>query len=136
MRRELTEEEIEAMLDRAYDPDRPRPDNGPAAVSATYDEERQRVMVEFENGCLFGFPASLVRGTEGAPAPLLSRVEILPSGLAVAWREINASADIRGLMLTAFRAHAWAGRYLGTATSPAKAAAARENGKKGGRPRK
>lgn len=133
MRRELTQEEIEAILDRAYS--RPRPDNGPAAVAALYDPVRQRVVVEFENGCLFGCPVDLVPGTEGAPPELLARVDIL-GGRKLAWHEINASADIRGLMLKAFRAQAWAGRYLGATTSEAKAAAARENGKKGGRPRK
>jgi hypothetical protein len=134
MRRDLTDEEIQAILDDAYS--RPAPDFGPSAVQVHYDAERQRVMVEYDNGCLFGFPVNLVRDTEGAPAELLSHVEILSLGRAVGWRNINASVDLNGVMMHAFRAKSWAGRYLGAVSSPAKAEAARRNGRKGGRPRK
>jgi hypothetical protein len=130
----LTEEQFQAMLDEAYS--RPRPDNGPSAVQASYDAERQRVVVEYDNGCLFGFPVNLVRDTEGASPDQLAQVEILSLGRAVGWRNINASVDLNGVMMHAFRAKSWAGRFLGSFTSPAKSEAARRNGRKGGRPRK
>ena len=134
MPRDLTDEEIQAILDEADS--RPPPDYGPRAVKVHYDAENQRVVVEYDNGCLFGFPVSLVRDTEGAPAMLLEKVEILSAGRAVGWRNINASVSLNGVMMHAFRAHAWAAAYLGASTSPAKAEAARRNGRKGGRPRK
>lgn len=134
-RRDLTEEEIEAILDRAYDPDRPRLDHGPRAVQTSYDEERGRVMVEFDNGCLLGFPVDLTPARD-VPPEKLPEVEVMFGGTAVGWPRLGVGAHLMTVMLRAFRARAWAGRYLGSATSEAKSEAARRNGRKGGRPRK
>jgi hypothetical protein len=92
-------------------------------------------MVEFDNGCLLGFPVDLTHARD-APGEVLLRVQLMFGGTAVGWPEIGMGADLMSTMLRAFRAKAWAGRYLGTATSEAKAEAARRNGRKGGRPRK
>ena len=135
-KRDLTEEEIQAILERAYDPDRPRLDHGPRAIQASYDEERGRVMVEFDNGCLLGFPVDLVTYARGAPPEMLSGVQVMFGGTTVGWPDLGACINLMGMMLRAFRAKAWAGRYLGAATSEAKAEAARRNGRKGGRSRK
>lgn len=132
--RDLTEEEIEAILQ--YSESLPQLDHGPRAVQASYDAERDRVMVEFDNGCLMGFPVDLVRFAKGASPERLAEVEVMFGGTAVGWPNLGAGINPMGLMLRAFRAHAWAGRHLGTVTSEAKTQAARRNGRKGGRPRK
>lgn len=134
-RRDLTEEEIEAILDRAYDPDRPRPDNGPLAVRTWYDVEHGRVMAEFDNGCLLGFPVGITDARD-VPPEKLPEVELMFGGKAVGWPRLGVAAHLMTTLLRAFRARAWAGRFLGAATSEAKAEAARRNGLKGGRPRK
>lgn len=132
----LTEEQVQAQLDAAYGPRARRPDEGPRAIQASYDPVTWRVLVEFENGCLFAFPVSLVPDTEGAPPELLAEVEVQALGEAVGWETLNTDVDVRGLMLETFRIRAWAAQYLGSLTSDAKAEAARRNGRKGGRPRK
>jgi hypothetical protein len=134
-RRDLTEEEIEAILDRAYDPDRPRPDKGPLAVRTWYDVDRGLVMVEFDNGCLLGFPLDSTPARD-VPPERRPEVELMLCGEAVGWLKLGVGVHLMDLLARAFRARAWAGRYLGAATSEAKAEAARRNGLKGGRPRK
>ncbi|HEX2210449.1 MAG TPA: DUF2442 domain-containing protein, partial [Longimicrobium sp.] len=93
-------------------------------------------LVEFSNGCVFGFPAWMVPGTSQATSAELERIQLEPFGEAVIWEDLNTDTNVLGLMLEALHVKTWAAKYLGAATSPAKAAAARENGKKGGRPRK
>lgn len=107
----------------------------PEPVSARYDRETHRVMVEMNNGCVFGFPVWMVPGT-GQATPEELENPVIMSDEAVGWEELNADTHVLGLMLRVFNVKAWAGRWLGSLTSPAKAEAARENGKKGGRPRK
>jgi hypothetical protein len=108
----------------------------PRAVRAWYDEAARVMMVEMKNGCRFGFPPRLVHGLQYGTPTQLSAVEVWENGEVLHWEELDADADLNGLMLHAFNVKAWAARYLGSATSEAKARAARENGKKGGRPRK
>lgn len=137
MSRMLTEEEVQRQLDAAYNDRRPRvPEPGPRAVSAAYEPRTRRVFLELKNGCLFGFPVDMVPCTENATPEQLAQVQVCEDGEAIVWEELNTDSDVGGLVVEAFEFQAWAARYLGSRTSPQKAAAARENGKKGGRPRK
>lgn len=108
----------------------------PRAARAWYDEAARVMMVEMTNGCRFGFPPHLVHGLDSGTPAQLGAVEVWEDGEVLHWEELDADADLNGLMLHAFNVRAWAARYLGSATSEAKARAARENGRKGGRPRK
>lgn len=107
----------------------------PEPVSARYDRETQRVLVELNNGCVFGFPVWMIPGTSRATPEELENPVIL-SDEAVGWEELNADIHVLGLMVEVLNVKALAAKWLGSLTSPAKAEAARENGKKGGRPRK
>ena len=107
----------------------------PEPVSARYDRETHRVLVELNNGCVFGFPAWMIAGTSQATPEELENPVILDDE-AVGWEELNADIHVVGLMVDVLNVKALAAKWLGSATSPAKAEAARENGKKGGRPRK
>ena len=108
----------------------------PRAVSARFDAPTGRVLVELNNGCVFGFPAWMVPGTSRATPQELEKVSVQAHGEAVAFEELNADTNVNGLILEVLHVRDWAAKYLGSVTSPAKSAAARENGKKGGRPRK
>jgi len=108
----------------------------PRAASVSYDAGRGIVLVEMTNGFVFGFAPARAPGLAGATAKQLSAARISPSGDGLHWDDLDAHLSLGGLVETAFNLREWAPRYLGQMKSEAKARAARENGLKGGRPRK
>lgn len=113
---------------------------GPRAVSAHYEPATGRVAVELANGCAYSFPANLVQDLQGASQEDLAGVEVDGMGLNLHWPALDADLLVPALVSGTFGTRAWMVRELarvaGQATSPAKAAAARANGAKGGRPHK
>ncbi|KGJ08976.1 DUF2442 domain-containing protein [Paracoccus versutus] len=129
---DLTDAAIDAALERG----RMARANEPRAAAARYDRASGRVIVDLENGCTFAFPPRLAQGLEGATDDQLAAVEILGRGYGLHWEELDADLSLPGLMAGIFGTKAWMARRAGQTTSAAKAAAARANGAKGGRPRK
>ena len=111
----------------------------PRATAARYDAASGRVVVELTNGCTFAFPARALQGLANARDEDLAQVEVLGAGYGLQWEALDADFTVPGLLMGLFGTRAWMAREqarrAGAATSPAKSAAARENGKKGGRPR-
>ena len=108
----------------------------PRALSARFDATTQRVVVELANGCAFVFPPQAAQGLETATAAQLSQVEVLGSGVGLHWETLDVDLSVPALLAGLFGTKAWLARQAGQTRSPAKAAAARANGQKGGRPRK
>jgi hypothetical protein len=113
---------------------------GPRAHAARFDRARGRIVIELTNGCIFAVPAHAVQGLRGATPAQLARIEILGAGYGLHWEDIDVDHSVPGLLMGAFGTRKWMAQELarraGRATSARKAAAARRNGKKGGRPRK
>ena len=129
---ELTDAQIDAALERG----RTARLHEPRAAAARYDRRSGRVVVELTNGCTFAFPPQLAQGLEAATEEQLSQVEILGVGSGLHWEALDADLSIPGLLAGLFGTKAYLAQQAGRATSPAKAAAARANGAKGGRPRR
>lgn len=108
----------------------------PHARSARYDRKSGRIIVELTNGCTFAFPARLAQGLEAATDDELAEVEVLGLGYGLHWESLNEDHAIPALLAGIFGTRRYMAQRAGRATSPAKAAAARANGAKGGRPRK
>jgi len=129
---ELTDAAIDAALERGrlLDAKEPR------AARASFESRTGRVTVDLTNGCAFSFPARLVQGLETASDQDLAAVEILPQGRGLHWEGMDVDVSLHGLLNGIFGTRTYMARHAGKTTSPAKAAAARANGTKGGRPRK
>nr|WP_294507517.1 DUF2442 domain-containing protein [uncultured Rhodopila sp.] len=114
--------------------------SGPHAVAARYDRRVSRIMVSLSNGLELAFPPHLAEGLANAKPADLAIIEITPAGLGLHWPRLNADLYLPALLEGVFGSPRWMagllGRSGGTARSAAKVAAARENGRKGGRPRK
>jgi len=78
----------------------------------------------------------LAQGLEGATEDQLAGVEVLGAGSGLHWEALDVDLSVPALLAGLFGTRAHMARRGGQATSPAKAAAARANGAKGGRPRK
>ena len=110
------------------------------AVEARYDRGRGRIVVRLDNGLELAFPPALAEGLDkGSPAEL-SEIEISPTGLGLHWPKLDADLYLPGLLNGVFGSPRWMaslmGRLGGQTRTSAKASAARENGRRGGRPRK
>jgi hypothetical protein len=129
---ELTDAQLDAAIERG----RTARLIEPRARAARYDGRLGRVIVELTNGCTFAFPPRLAQGLEEATDEQLAEIKILGAGYGLHWEALDADLSIPGLLAGLFGTKAYMARQAGQATSPAKAAAARANGAKGGRPRR
>ena len=131
---------MKSQIDRALARGQQRLLTEPQASSARYDRRTGRVRVELTNGCSFIFPARALQGMAGASDAELARIEIMGIGYGLHWPALDADFTVPGLLMGVFGTRAWMAselaRRAGQSTSPAKSAAARTNGRKGGRPRK
>jgi hypothetical protein len=108
----------------------------PRAAGARYDRRLRRIVVDLTNGCSFSFPPRLAEGLETGSASQLAAVEIVSDGYGLHWDALDADLSVPGLLAGILGTRAYMARQAGQTPSPAKAAAARANGAKGGRPRK
>ena len=129
---ELSDTQIDAALERG----RAARLHEPRASAARYDRQLGRVVVELTNGCTFTFPPGLAQGLQTATEDQLAQVEILGAGYGLHWEALDADLSMPSLLSGLFGTRAFMAQHAGRTTSPAKAAAARTNGAKGGRPRK
>jgi len=110
------------------------------AVAAHFDQATGRVVIDLANGCAYAFPACLVQDLQNAKADDLCGVEIDGLGFNLHWPALDVDLYVPALVAGIFGTREWMrgelARTAGQARSPAKAAAARSNGAKGGRPRK
>ncbi|MCV9964163.1 DUF2442 domain-containing protein [Pararhizobium sp. BT-229] len=130
---EITDAEYAAATERgeAARTSRPTP------TSVHYDKTSGRIIVEFDNGAAFAFPARLLQGLEQTSDDDLADVE-LAGGTGVHWPRLDADFTISGLMMGVFGSKSFmdARKKGGQSRSPGKTAASRANGAKGGRPPK
>ena len=114
--------------------------DGTLARMARYDPEKAQLQITLTNGTSVFIPAHLIEGLRDAPPAVRGRVEVAGIGYGLHWPDLDLDLSIPGLLSDLFGTRRWLdesrARTAGRSRSPAKSAAARSNGAKGGRPRK
>jgi hypothetical protein len=97
-------------------------------------------VVDLSNGAALAFPPAAAQGLERATPADLADIEITPEGLGLHFPAIDADLYVPALAAGITGSERWMaarfGAEGGKSRSPAKVAASRENGRRGGRPRK
>jgi Protein of unknown function (DUF2442) len=137
--KELTEDNLQEQIAQAKAAWKQAEAREPRAESVQYDRSENLIVIKLKNGAIFSFPPQLAQGLENASPEQLADVWMPPSGSSLHWDNLDVDFGIPELIAGIFGTKSWMaelGRKGGKATSSSKSAAARKNGKKGGRPKK
>lgn len=110
----------------------------PRPLSARYDRRSKKIVVALDTGIDIAFRPEDAQGLAGASPEDLAAVTV--SRLGLHWDRLDADLSIAGILAGRLGSARWMASLMGSkggrARSPAKAAAARANGQKGGRPKR
>lgn len=118
---------------------RVRAEDPSAVIDARYDSDADAIDLRFSSGGSMSIPRKIVPGLERAAESKIESIVVSPAGDALSWPLLDVDVYVPGLIERAFGTRLFAastGRRGGRRRSTAKAAAAKANGAKGGRPRK
>jgi hypothetical protein len=108
-------------------------------VAAEYVAGRDVVTLTFRSGGSMTIPRQLIPNLGNVPVSSLRRLTVSAAGDALSWPSLDVDVYVPGLIARTFGTRLFAaatGRQGGRRRSKGKAAAAKANGAKGGRPRK
>jgi hypothetical protein len=108
------------------------------ASTVVYRPKEHALQMRLTNGAAITLPLELIPNLRRASPQDIRAVEILGQGVGLHWESLDLDISVPGLLSSVFAGPEWLaelGRIGGRKSSAAKAAAARRNGRKGGRPR-
>ena len=129
---DLTDAEIDAAIKRG----KAAAAQEPRAITASYDLRTDELIIKLSSGATALIPSRLIEGLAGARAADIAAVAVSPGGHGLHWAALDIDVTVPGLVAEVFGTRSYMAKQAGLSRSKAKATAARENGKKGGRPRK
>ena len=108
-------------------------------LRAEYERKPDLVSLYLNDGIRVSIPRTKLQGLERAEPAKVAEIEVLGHGTGLHWPLLDVDHYVPGLLNRVFGTSRWMaelGRRGGSANTKAKAAAARANGKKGGRPKR
>ena len=135
----MANDELDIHIEKAREVGRKELETEPTATRSWFDVERRLVFVELTTGVHVGFPVDNLQVISQATNEEIAAVELSPLGTGLWWENLDAHFTIAGLVAGIFGTKRWMselGRKGGSVKSEVKAQSSRENGKRGGRPRK
>jgi hypothetical protein len=128
VKHEVTAEEFEAAGRRG------KAEMAAGASAASYDRRRDAIVLTMRSGAVAMIPRSLIPLVAQAKPRAAADVELTPMGTGLRFPTLDADFAVQGLIRRCFGVNE-GNRIAGATKSPARAAASRTNGRKGGRPR-
>lgn len=133
-------EPLETMLDHAKIAGDAVLSDGALARAARYDRSTGQLSITLVNGASVVIPVHLIEGLRDTPEAARETVEVGGIGYGLHWPDIDLDLSVPALLAGVFGTRRWVDTqragHAGKASSAAKSLAARQNGAKGGRPRK
>lgn len=156
----LSDAEFKTKMDRLRQQQAEREKFEPLIAKAWFDQAQRKIRIVLTNGIELSIPPAFLQEICELSDLELSQIEVGPGGYNIRWDEAGMGAEISNLLAGRFGSRKWMeklhaelgvpmglwpdseparsawGKTGARMTSKAKAAASRENGKKGGRPKK
>ena len=132
------DKELRANFARASRAGRRAANTEPRAARVVYRAQKHALRIELTNGASITLPVNLIQDLRRVPPRDVRAVETLGRGGGLHWERLDLDLSVPALLSSVFAGPGWLaelGRVGGRKSSAAKAAAARKNGRKGGRPR-
>ena len=127
-----TDEQIDAAIAAS------RVDPIITAVEASYDEGSDKIVICLSDDAELRLPRKKLQFLSEADSKQLSQIQIEAAGTILHWPDLDVDHYVPGLLQGIFGTRRYMqeiGRVGGSKKSAAKTMAARENAKKGGRPK-
>lgn len=134
---EWVKQELRSNFARASRAGRRAAKTEPRAARAAYRAMDKALLIELTNGATITLPVKLIPGLKRAASNDVRSVEVLGRGGGLHWESLDLDLSVPALVSSVFAGPEWMaelGRVGGRRTSAAKTAAARRNGRRGGRP--
>ena len=136
---ELTQQQIEQQINSAIENQKEIDKTEPRAEKVLFDRNGKTLVIYFINGSVFSCPINLIESVSELEIEIIEQVKLTPNKKGLRWETADINLSIQGLLLGIFGTKSWMKEIAskgGKSKSERKKAASRENGKKGGRPRK
>lgn len=131
----ITDQELGEAEERM----RERLESGPYAVKAHFNRARHKLIIILNSGMELAISPKIAEGISEASPDQLDQIELSPTGLGLYFPKLDADLYVPSLLTGVTGSRSWMAKLLGAkggaVKTPAKAAAARANGRLGGRPR-